>query len=117
MSEERVDKAWQKQGLGKYSVAAILGTLRALQVACAEYSARRIAFTDLWTTYLANSTANGEEMTKEQNESLKLRGKELEDKSPISGPWPTKTSATCSSSLTPSARKPESISRTPASRS
>lgn len=28
MSEERVDKAWLKQGLGKYSVGAILGTLR-----------------------------------------------------------------------------------------
>ncbi|HLL54450.1 MAG TPA: hypothetical protein VK447_12930 [Myxococcaceae bacterium] len=27
MSADRVDKAWQKQGLGKYSVGAILGTL------------------------------------------------------------------------------------------
>jgi hypothetical protein len=50
-----------------------------LQVACAEYSARRIAFTDLWTTYLANSTASGGKLTNEQDESLKLRGKELED--------------------------------------
>jgi len=36
MSEERVDKAWQKQGLGKYSVAAILGTLKHYGVAVDE---------------------------------------------------------------------------------
>jgi len=49
-----------------------------LQVACAEYSNRRIVFTDLTTTYLAHSTPNGGKLTNEQNESLKLRGKELE---------------------------------------
>lgn len=36
MSDERVDKAWQKTGLGKYSTGAILGTLKHYGVAVDE---------------------------------------------------------------------------------
>jgi hypothetical protein len=49
-----------------------------LQVACEQYSTRRVAWTDLMVSYLANSTANGGEMTKEQKGALSLRARELE---------------------------------------
>jgi len=45
MSDERVDKAWQKQGLGKYSVGAILGTLKHYGVALDEEGFKALAAT------------------------------------------------------------------------